>query len=144
MVDEAHMARALALAAGPSGGHRAQPLGGLRGGGRPDGRPVTFEGATGPARRVPTPRSGPSPGPAAQAGAPTLYTTLEPCAHHRPHAARASTPSLAAGVARVVVGVLDPDPQVPGAGVAALRAGRDRGRRSGSAPTRSPSSSPRT
>jgi diaminohydroxyphosphoribosylaminopyrimidine deaminase/5-amino-6-(5-phosphoribosylamino)uracil reductase len=50
----------------------------------------------------------------------TLYTTLEPCAHH------GRTPPctgaiLAAGVARVVVGVLDPDPQVSGRGVAALR-----------------------
>ncbi|MGD0380246.1 MAG: bifunctional diaminohydroxyphosphoribosylaminopyrimidine deaminase/5-amino-6-(5-phosphoribosylamino)uracil reductase RibD [Acidimicrobiales bacterium] len=49
----------------------------------------------------------------------TLYSTLEPCAHH------GRTPPctgaiLAAGVARVVVGVLDPDPQVAGRGVAAL------------------------
>jgi diaminohydroxyphosphoribosylaminopyrimidine deaminase/5-amino-6-(5-phosphoribosylamino)uracil reductase len=50
----------------------------------------------------------------------TLYSTLEPCAHH------GRTPPctgaiLAAGVSRVVVGVLDPDPQVSGRGVAALR-----------------------
>jgi diaminohydroxyphosphoribosylaminopyrimidine deaminase/5-amino-6-(5-phosphoribosylamino)uracil reductase len=50
----------------------------------------------------------------------TLYTTLEPCAHH------GRTPPCtaaigAAGVARVVVGVLDPDPQVSGRGVAWLR-----------------------
>ncbi|MGH9164530.1 MAG: bifunctional diaminohydroxyphosphoribosylaminopyrimidine deaminase/5-amino-6-(5-phosphoribosylamino)uracil reductase RibD, partial [Acidimicrobiales bacterium] len=50
----------------------------------------------------------------------TLYTTLEPCAHH------ARTPPCAAavaaaGVARVVVGIEDPDPRVSGAGLAALR-----------------------
>jgi diaminohydroxyphosphoribosylaminopyrimidine deaminase/5-amino-6-(5-phosphoribosylamino)uracil reductase len=53
----------------------------------------------------------------------TLYTTLEPCAHH------GRTPPCtgaiaAAGVGRVVVAILDPDPQVSGRGVAELR---DRG-----------------
>jgi diaminohydroxyphosphoribosylaminopyrimidine deaminase/5-amino-6-(5-phosphoribosylamino)uracil reductase len=57
-------------------------------------------------------------GPAARGA--TLYTTLEPCAHHgrTPPCA----PSIAeAGVTRVVVGVQDPDPQVAGRGVATLR-----------------------
>lgn len=49
----------------------------------------------------------------------TLYTTLEPCAHE------GRTPACAgaiveAGVARVVVGVIDPDPHVAGKGVAML------------------------
>lgn len=57
-------------------------------------------------------------GPAARGA--TLYTTLEPCAHH------GRTPPcvgavLDAGVRRVVVGVLDPDPQVAGRGVDQLR-----------------------
>ncbi len=49
----------------------------------------------------------------------TLYTTLEPCAHH------GRTPPCApavadAGVRRVVLALRDPDPHVAGAGVAAL------------------------
>ncbi|MGP0031323.1 MAG: bifunctional diaminohydroxyphosphoribosylaminopyrimidine deaminase/5-amino-6-(5-phosphoribosylamino)uracil reductase RibD [Acidimicrobiales bacterium] len=51
----------------------------------------------------------------------TMVTTLEPCAH------QGRTPPctdaiIAAGVARVVIGVEDPDPLVAGRGVAALRA----------------------
>jgi diaminohydroxyphosphoribosylaminopyrimidine deaminase/5-amino-6-(5-phosphoribosylamino)uracil reductase len=51
----------------------------------------------------------------------TLYTTLEPCAHF------GRTPPcvdavVAAGVRRVVVGLVDPDPLVAGRGIEALRA----------------------
>jgi len=51
----------------------------------------------------------------------TVYVTLEPCAHHgrTPPCADAL---VAAGVRRVVVGVLDPDPQVSGRGVQRLQA----------------------
>ncbi len=51
----------------------------------------------------------------------TLYTTLEPCVHHG-RTPPCTDAIVAAGVARVVIGIEDPDPQVAGRGVAALRA----------------------
>ena len=51
----------------------------------------------------------------------TLYVTLEPCAHHG-RTPPCTDAIVAAGVARVVVGIEDPDEQVAGRGIAALRA----------------------
>ena len=51
----------------------------------------------------------------------TVYVTLEPCAHHG-RTPPCTDALIAAGVARVVVGVLDPDVEVNGRGVAQIRA----------------------
>ncbi len=85
----------------------------------PSDQPVWFDGAT-------APPGGPHAEVAAlsaagaQARGGTLYVTLEPCSHtgRTPPCTEAI---VAAGIRRVVVGVLDPDRHVDGAGVAALR-----------------------
>jgi len=51
----------------------------------------------------------------------TLYVTLEPCNHHG-RTPPCTEAILAAGIARVVVGVRDPNPHVEGCGNARLRA----------------------
>ncbi len=62
----------------------------------------------------------------AQAGAATssatAYLTLEPCAHRSPRGPACADALVAAGVARVVVAVVDPDPRTAGNGVERLRA----------------------
>ena len=50
----------------------------------------------------------------------TVYATLEPCSHTG-RTGPCSVALIEAGVARVVVGVLDPDPKVSGEGVQMLR-----------------------
>jgi diaminohydroxyphosphoribosylaminopyrimidine deaminase/5-amino-6-(5-phosphoribosylamino)uracil reductase len=50
----------------------------------------------------------------------TLYVTLEPCSHHGVTGPCADA-VIEAGIARVVIGVTDPDPKVAGEGIARLR-----------------------
>ena len=115
--DLAAMRRALALAAEVRARTSPNPWVGAVVVG-PDG--ARAEGATAPpggphAEIVALDRAG------AGARGATLYATLEPCAHHgrTPPCTKAI---VAAGVTRVVVPLLDPDPQVSGRGVAELRA----------------------
>lgn len=52
----------------------------------------------------------------------TLYVSLEPCAHQSPRGPACADLVAQSGLARVVVGCLDPDPRTAGAGIARIRA----------------------
>src|SRR5690606_20074113 len=52
----------------------------------------------------------------------TAYVTLEPCAHVSPRGPCCADLLVAAGVARVVIALTDPDPRTNGQGIARLRA----------------------
>lgn len=52
----------------------------------------------------------------------TLYVTLEPCAHASARGPSCTSLVLESGLARVVIGVEDPDPRTAGNGMAAMRA----------------------
>jgi diaminohydroxyphosphoribosylaminopyrimidine deaminase/5-amino-6-(5-phosphoribosylamino)uracil reductase len=124
MDDVELMRRAMALAAAVRSSTSPNPWVGCvvvtaEPGGSGGSAPI-FEGAT-------APPGGPHAEVAALAAAgvaargATLYVTLEPCAHHG-RTPPCTDAIVGAGVARVVVGVEDPDPLVAGGGVAALRA----------------------
>lgn len=51
----------------------------------------------------------------------TVYVTLEPCAHHSERGPACADLLIAAGVARVVIALGDPDPRTNGAGIARLK-----------------------
>ena len=88
--------------------------------GRVLGRGVTADGGRPHAEAVALAQAGLRYGAEALKGA-TAYVTLEPCAHHgqTPPCAEAL---IAAGIARLVCPLQDPDPRVSGQGFAALRA----------------------
>jgi diaminohydroxyphosphoribosylaminopyrimidine deaminase/5-amino-6-(5-phosphoribosylamino)uracil reductase len=122
MDDMEHMRRALAQAATVRSTTAPNPWVGcviVPPGSGADGGTV-FAGATAPA-------GGPHAEAAALAAAgavargATMYVTLEPCAHHG-RTPPCTDAIIAAGVARVVVGIEDPDDKVAGRGLAALRA----------------------
>ena len=57
---------------------------------------------------------------AAATGA-TLYVSLEPCAHQSQRGPACADLVCASGVARVVIGCMDPDPRTAGSGLARIR-----------------------
>lgn len=116
--DIQHMRHALALAERALGCVAPNPAVGcviVSGGGHVIGRGRTQAGGRPHAETVALAQAGDS----ARGG--TAYVTLEPCAHfgQTPPCADAL---IAAGVARVVVSVEDPDPRVKGRGLEKLRA----------------------
>ena len=115
--DARWMAAALELAARGLGRVWPNPAVGcvIVAGGRVVGRGRTADGGRPHAEAVALAQAGD-----AARGA-TAYVTLEPCAHHgaTPPCAGAL---VAAGLARVVVALRDPDPRVDGGGIARLRA----------------------
>lgn len=116
-IDETHMAHALRLAARGNGSCWPNPSVGcvLVKDGRIVGRGTTQPGGRPHAERVALAQAG-----EAAQGA-TAYVTLEPCAHHGKTSPCAEA-LVAAGVARVVTAITDPDPRVAGRGHAILRA----------------------
>jgi diaminohydroxyphosphoribosylaminopyrimidine deaminase/5-amino-6-(5-phosphoribosylamino)uracil reductase len=113
--DRAHMRAALALARRGLGNTWPNPAVGcvIVADGRVVGRGHTAPGGRPHAETAALAAAGP-----AARGA-TAYVTLEPCSHwgHTPPCADAL---IAAGIARVVLGLRDPDPRVDGAGIARL------------------------
>lgn len=116
VTDEDHMAHALALAARGLGRTWPNPAVGcvITRNGRIIGRGWTQPGGRPHAERRALDQAGDARGA-------TAYVSLEPCAHqgHTPPCAGAL---IAAGVARVVTALTDPDPRVSGKGHAMLRA----------------------
>jgi diaminohydroxyphosphoribosylaminopyrimidine deaminase/5-amino-6-(5-phosphoribosylamino)uracil reductase len=114
--DAAHMRAALSLARRGNGRTWPNPSVGcvIVKDGRVVGRATTAQGG----RPHAEPQALAMAGDAARGA--TAYVTLEPCCFHG-RTPPCTDALVAAGVARVVVGVRDPDPRVNGAGLARLR-----------------------
>jgi diaminohydroxyphosphoribosylaminopyrimidine deaminase / 5-amino-6-(5-phosphoribosylamino)uracil reductase len=115
--DAAFMRTALSLAARALGRSAPNPAVGclIVRDGRVLGRGWTGDGGRPHAETMALAQAG-----AAARGA-TAYVSLEPCAHHG-RTPPCSDALIAAGIARVVIPLIDPDPRVAGRGVAALEA----------------------
>ena len=115
--DRAYMQAALSLARRTLGRAAPNPAVGcvIVADGRVVGRGWTQPGGRPHAETEALQRAG-----AAARGA-TAYVTLEPCSHHG-RTPPCTDAMIAAGIARVVVPHIDPDPRVNGAGFAKLRA----------------------
>lgn len=112
------MAAALALAARTAGRTGANPNVGcvLVQRGRVLGRGWTQDGGRPHAEAMALEQAG-----TAARGA-TAYVTLEPCAHESPRGPDCAGSLVAAGIARCVVAMEDPDPRTAGAGMARMKA----------------------
>ena len=122
MDDVQHMRRAMALAATVRGSTTPNPWVGcvVFPAAHANDVATFFEGATAPPGGPHAEVTALAQAGEAARGA-TLYATLEPCVHHG-RTPPCTDAIIGSGVARVVIGIQDPDSRVAGRGVAALRA----------------------
>jgi diaminohydroxyphosphoribosylaminopyrimidine deaminase/5-amino-6-(5-phosphoribosylamino)uracil reductase len=120
MDDAEHMRRAMALAATVRTGTAPNPWVGCVVVPADGAGGAVFEGATAPPGGPHAEVTALAAAGGAARGA-TLVATLEPCAHHG-RTPPCTDAIIEAGIARVVIGIEDPDDHVAGRGIAALRA----------------------
>ena len=115
--DDRHMAEAIALGEGSRGRTAPNPNVGcvVVAEGAIVGRGATAPGGRPHAEAIALAEAGP------RASGATLYTTLEPCAHPSERGPTCASLIAERGVARVVIGMQDPDPRTAGQGAAKLR-----------------------
>ena len=118
MIDPDWMGQAIALGVAARGSTAPNPNVGcvIVKGGALVGRGATRPGGRPHAEAVALAEAGD------QADGATLFTTLEPCAHASDRGPTCASLIAAAGIARVVIAIEDPDPCTAGQGAAMLRA----------------------